>query len=263
MGSIISKLNFGLKASNINVSLTLHGGTTGGEEASEPSPSEIRSPLPDTPTLPLTSFPYFRKLPPELRVKIWEYSLSVPRIFWLLRRCSTEDALNEGSRTAVRRRTKKWIPCVINHKPPAPRQTCREARRVSERCGILAFGVRQGRIKSLWFNPVHDIVYIHHKFPLDNYKMMDNVIDCAENVAIDAQLCRNYKRTELEEIFCEWNLCKRIILVHSFPGMAEGDIDLFPLGPDERACSRYTVSELQAKVENLQSRALGSTREDH
>ncbi|RSL40613.1 hypothetical protein CEP53_013256 [Fusarium sp. AF-6] len=96
---------------------------------------------------PASSFPQFMKLPPEVRKMIWVYSFGGPRIFRLVP-CTDELVT--------------WATMLVNHKPPSSGAVCRESRQLFQQCGEFLFGAEGLAIKSLWFRPSEDILYLDH-----------------------------------------------------------------------------------------------------
>ncbi|RTE68995.1 hypothetical protein BHE90_016627 [Fusarium euwallaceae] len=122
-----------------------------------------------TESTPLT-FPLFKRLPPEIRAMIWEYSFGEARIFK-----TTSTSIVSGI-----------IPMAVNHKPPPSSQACKEARLISQKIGQFLFGAYGSPYKSLWFNPSQDIFWWDREvIAWDEIRINGHFIDCVENVALD------------------------------------------------------------------------------
>ncbi|RSL96521.1 hypothetical protein CDV31_013443 [Fusarium ambrosium] len=122
-----------------------------------------------TESTPLT-FPLFKRLPPEIRAMIWEYSFGEARIFK-----TTSTSIVSGI-----------IPMAVNHKPPPSSQACKEARMISRKIGQFLFGAYGSPYKSLWFNPSQDIFWWDREvITWDEMRINGHFIDCVENVALD------------------------------------------------------------------------------
>ncbi|KAF4976040.1 hypothetical protein FDECE_18512 [Fusarium decemcellulare] len=170
------------------------------------------------------SFSQFKKLPPELRSKIWEYALSESRIF-----------------LPVDEAVPGWRPVNFTHKPPAVRQTCREARRVSEWLGAIGFGQNRTAMKGLWFNFQSDILYLNTRYLLENAEELFPAINArVRNVALDwdALYVEEYDTDEvwervLRDVIYDFPRCNRIILVQTTGDLPAGDITFFPIQDNE------------------------------
>lgn len=99
------------------------------------------------------AFPNFMKLPAEIRIKIWEFSLPGSRIFEPL-----IDDKYYGSAEG----------CMgLHHKfpPPASRGICKEAWNITEQHGMFCMGShRWAPMDGCWFNPRRDVVYLSSKW---------------------------------------------------------------------------------------------------
>ncbi|KAF4825753.1 hypothetical protein CGCSCA5_v000292 [Colletotrichum siamense] len=94
--------------------------------------------------MPLTTFPRFSRLPPEIRKSVWEMTLPDPRVFVPYENDQDQIALRQA------------------YKPPAVRAACKEAWLVTEEKGRFAFGYKHTRTHGFWFNPSRDIVFVRH-----------------------------------------------------------------------------------------------------
>ncbi|KAF4448958.1 hypothetical protein FALBO_16731 [Fusarium albosuccineum] len=169
------------------------------------------------------TFPQFKKFPPEVRAIIWEYSFGGPRIFrtkpfnsWDIQGCMS---------------------MVVNHKPPASSQTCREAREVSKKCGKFLFGQFGTPLKSLWFNPSKDILYWDMSCfpPFQKDEPIDT--DIVRYLAIDWWRSDehdwwegDYEGWELFELVrCNFLNCQKIMIVMEHKTLPNGDVQFLPV----------------------------------
>lgn len=93
------------------------------------------------------SFPRFKKLPPEIRRKIWVEALPAPRIY----EPDNNDeywSLDKGTRF------------FHEYYPPRVRQTCKEAYEACMSVGRFTFGCfGNSNIRGLWYNDTRDAIY--------------------------------------------------------------------------------------------------------
>ncbi|KAF4928585.1 hypothetical protein CGCVW01_v001934 [Colletotrichum viniferum] len=116
--------------------------------------------------MPVTTFPCFSRLPPEIRKSIWGMTLPDPRVFVPYENDQDQIALRQA------------------YKPPAVRAACKEAWLVTEEKGRFAFGYKHTRTHGFWFNPSRDIVFVRHD------EMSDDVEEaiksaCTQNIATE------------------------------------------------------------------------------
>ncbi|KAJ3527179.1 hypothetical protein NM208_g10831 [Fusarium decemcellulare] len=168
------------------------------------------------------TFPQFKKLPPELRSKIWECALSEPRIFW------------PGENRA------SWETMNFVHKPPAARQTCHEARQVSQKLGVVAFGQNGTIKKGLWFNLLSDILYLDRRCFLTNDELLPTVREEVRNVALDWDECCYFDDYAglLRDILGAFPRCRRVIFVERTDELLLGGIAFFAI-QDEEECTWF------------------------
>ncbi|KAM0564099.1 hypothetical protein ACHAPJ_000308 [Fusarium lateritium] len=162
------------------------------------------------------TFPQFKKLPFELRSKIWHYSMqNESRIFY------PTDYDHEHEIHQV----------SFAHKPPATRQVCQEARLISKKRGMSIFGTEQTSLKGLWFDFFSDILYISNKDNVGEY----GVEDMVRNVALDWRgygIDHNWKKL-LRHIKNAYPLCERLILVVRYDFELYGDVRFFTILDEE------------------------------
>ncbi|KAF6841456.1 hypothetical protein CPLU01_00587 [Colletotrichum plurivorum] len=114
-------------------------------------------------------FRQFKKLPLELRNKIWKLALPGGRIFELsgpdshfhrIMRAAQTDP-NQANPVATAR-VAAGLPdmCVTAHKTPKIRLACREANNAFLEAGSFEFGLFGGSYKGVWFNHAEDILYL-------------------------------------------------------------------------------------------------------
>ncbi|CAI0646275.1 unnamed protein product [Colletotrichum noveboracense] len=94
--------------------------------------------------MPVTTFPRFSRMPPEIRKSVWEMTLPDARVFVPYENDQDQIALRQA------------------YKPPAVRAACKEAWLVTEEKGRFAFGYKHTRIHRFWFNPSKDIVFVRY-----------------------------------------------------------------------------------------------------
>ncbi|KAL6357960.1 hypothetical protein LRP88_08139 [Fusarium phalaenopsidis] len=146
---------------------------------------------------PLT-FPLFKRLPPEIRAIIWEYSFGEGRIF----------------KTKSLSIVSGVIPMVVNHKPPPSSQACKEARRISQKLGRFLFGAYGSPYKSLWFNTSKDIFWWDRQaIKWDQFRFNGHSIHCVENVALDLSDHPEYCFDMVHDMCCIFPFCKKLQLV--------------------------------------------------
>ncbi|KAJ4003334.1 hypothetical protein NW752_011788 [Fusarium irregulare] len=171
--------------------------------------------------IPATTFSKFKQLPPEIRAKIWGFSLDQPRVFWPSSQYEDYGIMH----------------CTnFAHKPPAVRQACREARKLSDRRGEFSFGWNGTLCSSLWFDFTSDILLHHHyDEDLDPKQLDSKFRGRVRNVAL-----RHYEAFELEDakllkrFLRKYPRCKKIIFVWSATRMTPvGDIKLYPIPDNE------------------------------
>ncbi|KAM0437706.1 hypothetical protein ACHAPT_002071 [Fusarium lateritium] len=196
-------------------------------EVQVPIASELSVPSPPLDVGSSTAFPQFSRLPKAIRVKIWKYALSEPRIFW-------HDLDAPPCVT--------WQPTWVNHKPPGARLSCQEARELSEWCGLMAFGTRtsatmrighkDAATMGLWFNPSSDIIYWDHT---DLFGLSAPVLEVARNLALDVERCLvHFGWGDLLQAVIEaCPGCERILLVERDYDLPKGDITFIPMQDDE------------------------------
>ncbi|KAM5383635.1 hypothetical protein ACJZ2D_001872 [Fusarium nematophilum] len=172
------------------------------------------------------SFPQFKKLPPEVRAIIWEYSFGGPRIF----RTRTPSQSPAGI-----------VPMALDHKPPRSSQACKEARHVSQVCGSFLFGAYGGVVKGLWFNHSKDILYWNRKYPTSAlFLEHEYVLKHIENIAVDwpeddPDLCPIL----VYDICSLFPSCKRAIFVMEHKPILHKDLQFFPVLDDEEVKLMY------------------------
>lgn len=116
------------------------------------------------------------------------------------------------------------------HKPPAVRQVCREARKVSDTRGRFSFGWDGTHLMSLWFDFHSDILF-DEGLTLAELKLPYYV----RNVAKGHDDARELQEAEnLQSFLGQYPQCQKIIFVWS-GGMAEldGDVKFYPMHDGE------------------------------
>ncbi|KAF9879718.1 hypothetical protein CkaCkLH20_02529 [Colletotrichum karsti] len=112
-------------------------------------------------------FHLFRKLPLELRMKIWKLALPGGRIFEVTgpdvhfhRLMRTTDPATTTS--LANARTASGLPdmCITVHKTPKLRLACREANTAFKEAGGFEFGLFGGEYKGVWFNHAKDVLFL-------------------------------------------------------------------------------------------------------
>ncbi|KAF6811113.1 hypothetical protein CSOJ01_05918 [Colletotrichum sojae] len=114
-------------------------------------------------------FRQFKKLPLELRNKIWKLALPGGRLFELsgpdshfhrIMRAAHTDP-NQANPVATAR-VAAGLPdmSVTAHKTPKIRLACREANNAFLEAGSFEFGLFGGSYKGVWFNHAEDILYL-------------------------------------------------------------------------------------------------------
>ncbi|KAJ6785037.1 hypothetical protein PWT90_05886 [Aphanocladium album] len=97
------------------------------------------------------SFPLFSQLPPELRLRIWNYSLPSTRIVPV--RCGADD-LTPGSTPSLAAATG----CTTTIPSPANLHICTESRAEAAKSYHRCFGFAR-RPGHIYFDPDHDVLY--------------------------------------------------------------------------------------------------------
>ncbi|KAF4996840.1 hypothetical protein FGRMN_4251 [Fusarium graminum] len=171
----------------------------------------------DTSATTPTTFPRFKHLPAELRVKIWNLSLNETRVFWPNNENTYDDYC-----TGVN----------ISHKPPTVRQVCREARQVSQSRGAFSFGTGKVVMKGLWFDFFSDIIHDDDSF---DQKAYAPVIYNARNVSIFWHQAMEFRDAQkLKHFLKRYPKCQTIFFVA--PGGVidfKEDIKFFTIQEDE------------------------------
>ncbi|RFN54805.1 hypothetical protein FIE12Z_889 [Fusarium flagelliforme] len=212
------------------VTITAADGTTVFHQVVE-HPSQITlnisgtHPFPNQNAIPATTFPKFSRLPPEIRVKIWKFSLDQPRIFWPNRDYEKTDWLHGTN---------------FDHKPPAVRQVCRESRKVSNSRGKFLFGSNDTLFASLWFDFHSDIFfdYLNDNGSSKRYsdeEFVDPALtDQVRNVALSYGALNLEAIKRITTVLEKYPSCQRIIFVWSGREMKPyGDIRFYPISDDE------------------------------
>ncbi|RSM16287.1 hypothetical protein CEP52_000150 [Fusarium oligoseptatum] len=211
--------------------------------------TEIRGPAGQPPIVTSTplsaiqtlasSFPKFMELPPEVRKMIWVYSFGGPRIFRLVP--CTEQLVT-------------WATMFVNHKPPSSGAACRESRQVFQQCGEFLFGAEGLAIKSLWFRPSEDILYLDHILVeyLEHERYYSGCdFTSIENVAINWRgKSDKWNLQRLADALVKFPSCKRMILVMSHgPPPDEGDVEFFHIMEDDRRKALdYSIREPKSEA---------------
>jgi len=123
-----------------------------------PSSSEQRSwrslQHPSTP-----AFPFFNRLPRELRIKIWQIAALEGRFFK-----PVIEPIRLGLADSAIQDQLGLNPCYVTFqwafKPPILRQVCREALKATDDIAAFAFGLSDTTRSSCWLNQRRDIVFI-------------------------------------------------------------------------------------------------------
>ncbi|KAF4458152.1 hypothetical protein FALBO_15067 [Fusarium albosuccineum] len=214
--SIIPRVSYEVTVATSSGSRLLNLRTELGSPISQETDDSTSSVVVEAPK----TFPQFKKLPPELRSKIWEYALSEPRIFW--------PGENHAS----------WETINFVHKPPAARQTCHEARQVSQKLGVMAFGQSGTIKKGLWFNLSSDILYLDKICFLTNNELLPTVREEVRNVALDWDECCYFDDYSglLRDILGAFPRCRKIIFVERTGELLLGGIAFFAM-QDEEECT--------------------------
>ncbi|KAJ4205502.1 hypothetical protein NW759_014578 [Fusarium solani] len=192
---------------------------------------------------PASSFPQFIKLPPEVRNMIWKYSFGGARVFRLAP-CTT------------------WTTMMVDHRPPPSGAACRESRHLFQHCGEFLFGAEGLAIKTLWFRPSEDILYLDHML-VEYLEHESYYSGCdfttIENVAINwCGRCDESNLRRLADALVEFPSCKRMILVmsHGEPPY-EDDVEFLHISDnDQRRVCFY-------KGERLHWAGLKQALEEH
>ncbi|KAF4953989.1 hypothetical protein FSARC_12277 [Fusarium sarcochroum] len=203
---------------------------------------ETENPSPTITSAP-TTFPQFKKLPIELRSKIWDYAMqNESRIFYPHKDYDHDNEIQQVH---------------VAHKPPAIRQVCQEARRMSGKRGMFIFGMERSTVKGLWFDFSSDILYIRYKYN----DIEDDVEDMARNVAIDWCGCEIGQDWEalLRYILGTYPMCERLILVVRFDLELFGNIKLFAI-PDEERVTNADQRQWGQVKEEITKEWLGITK---
>nr|XP_036585492.1 uncharacterized protein CTRU02_04353 [Colletotrichum truncatum]KAF6795543.1 hypothetical protein CTRU02_04353 [Colletotrichum truncatum] len=120
-------------------------------------------------SFPKAEFHLFKKLPLELRMKIWKFALPGGRIFELsgpdvhfhrLMRVTQPDPSQNNP--VVNTRIASGLPdmAITAHKTPKLRLACKEANTAFLETGRFEFGLFGSHYKGVWFNHSEDILYL-------------------------------------------------------------------------------------------------------
>lgn len=139
------------------------------------------------------------KLPPDLRVKIWEMALPGSRIFepYLIEH-PAEHRDDGDIRARLSVLNNATLHLTHKHRPPNIRGVCKEAWKITEKHGHFCLGTYRNQDDGYWFNPRLDILYICPKPNMsassetsmeDMFYMLDSLIRRvwrvnAENIAV-------------------------------------------------------------------------------
>lgn len=155
---------------------------------------------------------------------IWKYSFGGARVF---RPVPCTDQLTT------------WTTMMVDHRPPSSGAACRESRQLFQQCGEFLFGAEGLAIKSLWFRPSEDILYLDHmliKYLEHESYYSGSDFTTIENVAINWRgTCDEGNLRRLADALVEFRSCKRMILVMSHgPPPDEGDVEFLHIGDDDQ-----------------------------
>ncbi|KAL2883071.1 hypothetical protein SGCOL_001258 [Colletotrichum sp. CLE4] len=172
-----------------------------------------------SPSVTVTGFPKFRRLPVESRKLIWMMALPDRRVL---------EAPEAGYHEIYKR-----------FRPPVIRAVCKEAWEVIEENGFFAMGSESTGVGGTWFNPQKDVVILEENFSLGPLAEC-----CPEIIAIDRTFIEDFKdlkrilRGVVEFLFCR----KVIILFRTADNLRYKDgaaPKLFNLQPHELIWSPY------------------------
>ncbi|KAK2769403.1 hypothetical protein CKAH01_01010 [Colletotrichum kahawae] len=133
----------------------------------------------------VATFHYFCKLPPELRIKIWNAALPESRTIEL-----TGDVLESLSDTAR----------LVNlPKPPAIRGVCREAWEITQKNWVYSLGLRYEEFgenfPGFWFDPDTDVIWdwLWWNREFENgqfFQRVRNLVTCSQDVCLEENIDR-------------------------------------------------------------------------
>lgn len=154
---------------------------------------------------------------------IWMFSFGGPRVFRL---------------TPCTHQLTTWATMMVDHKPPSSGAACRESRHLFQRCGKFLFGAEGLAIKSLWFRPSEDILYLDHML-IEHLQHESYYSGCdfttIENVAINWRGKHDESNLQrLADALVEFPSCKRMLLVmsHGEPPYG-GDVEFLHVSDDD------------------------------